>query len=107
MHWSHLLCSDRQDICDLQRNASASESCGRDESGRLADTRNLWMLMAAAQLLFGVGSVPMQPFGISYIDDFAAPGNSPLYIGERPRGESACLKFPRTVHRPHVNSFVQ
>nr|XP_057928377.1 solute carrier organic anion transporter family member 2A1 [Doryrhamphus excisus] len=68
------------DICDLQGNSSASESCGHDESRRLADTKTLWLLMAAAQLLFGVGSVPIQPFGISYIDDFAAPGNSPLYI---------------------------
>ncbi|XP_051233283.1 solute carrier organic anion transporter family member 2A1 [Dicentrarchus labrax] len=67
------------DICNLQGNSS-DPSCGRDETRRLADTNNLWLLMASAQLLFGVGSVPIQPFGISYIDDFAGPGNSPLYI---------------------------
>lgn len=71
---------NNHDICNLQGNSSAPESCGRDETQRLTETNNLWFFMASAQLLFGVGSVPIQPFGISYIDDFARPGNSPLYI---------------------------
>ncbi|XP_047443844.1 solute carrier organic anion transporter family member 2A1 isoform X2 [Mugil cephalus] len=72
--------NSRHDICEIQSNSSAPESCGRDETKHLTETNKLWLLMGSAQLLFGVGSVPIQPFGISYIDDFAGSGSSPLYI---------------------------
>ncbi|XP_062412166.1 solute carrier organic anion transporter family member 2A1 [Sardina pilchardus] len=72
--------ADRRDLCVPRLNSSSVDTCGQDDAKRLVDTSSLWLLMATAQLLFGIGSVPIQPFGISYIDDFAGPGNSPLYI---------------------------
>uniref|UniRef100_A0A8C2CNQ3 Solute carrier organic anion transporter family member n=1 Tax=Cyprinus carpio TaxID=7962 RepID=A0A8C2CNQ3_CYPCA len=68
------------DMCYLHVNATGAESCGQEDSRKLVDTSKFWVLMATAQLLFGIGSVPIQPFGISYIDDFAGVGNSALYI---------------------------
>ncbi|NXF25859.1 SO2B1 protein, partial [Rhodinocichla rosea] len=45
------------------------------------ENHEVLLVMFVAQALLGVGGVPIQPFGISYIDDFASQRNSPLYLG--------------------------
>nr|XP_057944015.1 solute carrier organic anion transporter family member 2B1 isoform X1 [Doryrhamphus excisus] len=57
---------------------TSSQDCGRQESP--ADN-GIYPLLLLAQLLLGIASVPIQPFGISYIDDHASKKNSPLYLG--------------------------
>ncbi|NXM92235.1 SO2B1 protein, partial [Oenanthe oenanthe] len=45
------------------------------------ESHEVLLVMFMAQALLGIGGVPIQPFGISYIDDFASERNSPLYLG--------------------------
>ncbi|XP_058694919.1 solute carrier organic anion transporter family member 2B1 isoform X1 [Poecile atricapillus] len=45
------------------------------------ENHEVLLVMFMAQALLGIGGVPIQPFGISYIDDFASERNSPLYLG--------------------------
>ncbi|KAG6929023.1 solute carrier organic anion transporter family member 2B1 [Chelydra serpentina] len=45
------------------------------------ENREVLLILFIGQTLLGIGGVPIQPFGISYIDDFASERNSPLYLG--------------------------
>ncbi|XP_044133989.1 solute carrier organic anion transporter family member 1C1-like [Bufo gargarizans] len=41
---------------------------------------NVWIYVLVGNMLRGIGEAPITPLGISYIDDFAEPKNTPLYI---------------------------
>ncbi|XP_069618866.1 solute carrier organic anion transporter family member 1C1 [Ranitomeya imitator] len=42
---------------------------------------SLWIFILFGNLLRGVGEAPIQPLGISYIDDYASEDNAAFYIG--------------------------
>uniref|UniRef100_A0A8D2LP84 Solute carrier organic anion transporter family member n=1 Tax=Varanus komodoensis TaxID=61221 RepID=A0A8D2LP84_VARKO len=75
------LSSNATDMCPAkQGDAAASSSFGECAESRREDQMVLGVLLFG-QTLLGLGGVPIQPFGISYIDDYASKSNSPLYVG--------------------------
>ncbi|KAM3837599.1 solute carrier organic anion transporter family member 2B1, partial [Vipera latastei] len=69
--------SNSSDICLPHRKGPVTDVC----TGRQRESDVVLMLLLFGQTLLGIGGVPIQPFGISYIDDYASATNSPLYIG--------------------------
>lgn len=74
--------SSSASLC-LQRSPSEDSVHPNANCANHTETQHLTVvgIMLMAQTLLGMGVVPIQPFGISYIDDFAHDSNSPLYLG--------------------------
>ena len=44
---------------------------------------SMWIYVLLGNVLRGIGETPVQPLGISYIDDFATEENAALYVGKK------------------------
>uniref|UniRef100_A0A1A8NPK9 Solute carrier organic anion transporter family member n=2 Tax=Nothobranchius rachovii TaxID=451742 RepID=A0A1A8NPK9_9TELE len=64
---------------DLTQDAAPpqvpSTSCDGDSN------LSMWIYVLLGNVLRGIGETPVQPLGISYIDDFASEENAALYVG--------------------------
>ncbi|XP_053722349.1 solute carrier organic anion transporter family member 3A1-like isoform X1 [Synchiropus splendidus] len=70
---------DGRDVCS---NASRSENPDAGfNCGNRANTNMMYLLLIGAQVLLGIGATPVQPLGVSYIDDHVHRKDSSLYIG--------------------------
>ncbi|KAM9409011.1 solute carrier organic anion transporter family member 3A1-like isoform 2-T2 [Pholidichthys leucotaenia] len=70
---------DGRDVCS---NVSRSENGDSGfKCGNRANTNMMYLLLIGAQVLLGIGATPVQPLGVSYIDDHVHRKDSSLYIG--------------------------
>ncbi|EOA95630.1 Solute carrier organic anion transporter family member 2B1, partial [Anas platyrhynchos] len=72
--------SNTTDLCQpegLESQGNLSDTVCAPHTAR--ENHEVLLVMFIAQALLGIGAI--QPFGISYIDDFASEQNSPLYLG--------------------------
>ncbi|XP_066502050.1 solute carrier organic anion transporter family member 2B1 [Hoplias malabaricus] len=67
------------DVSGLCKDLQASNQTCPDNEGHAPHA--VFPILLLGQLLLGIGGVPIQPFGISYIDDYANKKNSPFYLG--------------------------
>nr|XP_055036197.1 solute carrier organic anion transporter family member 2B1 [Misgurnus anguillicaudatus]XP_055036198.1 solute carrier organic anion transporter family member 2B1 [Misgurnus anguillicaudatus] len=62
----------------IATNEASNQTCDREKRDAHL---GVYPVLLMGQLLLGIGGVPIQPFGISYIDDYSKRRNSPFYLG--------------------------
>ncbi|XP_040894667.1 solute carrier organic anion transporter family member 3A1 [Toxotes jaculatrix] len=69
-----------RDVCS---NTSSSDAQLAEDAlcANKANTNMMYLLLIGAQVLLGIGATPVQPLGVSYIDDHVKKKDSSLYIG--------------------------
>ncbi|XP_075998525.1 solute carrier organic anion transporter family member 3A1 isoform X2 [Genypterus blacodes] len=71
--------SDRgRDVCSNNSKLTEAEDIVCPNK---ANTNMMYLLLIGAQVLLGIGATPVQPLGVSYIDDHVKKKDSSLYIG--------------------------
>ncbi|XP_078730818.1 solute carrier organic anion transporter family member 3A1 isoform X2 [Lampetra fluviatilis] len=76
----------RSDVCrpNVTGETEAAAKFARDRMCVTSDPEStdfLYLLLIGAQMLLGVGATPVQPLGVSYIDDHVSKRDSSVYIG--------------------------
>uniref|UniRef100_A0A8C4EQU3 Solute carrier organic anion transporter family member n=1 Tax=Dicentrarchus labrax TaxID=13489 RepID=A0A8C4EQU3_DICLA len=69
-----------RDVCTNTSSREAQEAENRVCANK-ANTNMMYLLLIGAQVLLGIGATPVQPLGVSYIDDHVKKKDSSLYIG--------------------------
>ena len=70
-----------RDVCSNASSGDAQRAEDRVCANK-ANTNMMYLLLIGAQVLLGIGATPVQPLGVSYIDDHVKKKDSSLYIGE-------------------------
>nr|XP_034368145.1 solute carrier organic anion transporter family member 1B2-like [Arvicanthis niloticus] len=69
--------------CLINQMASLNETSSEIvEKDCVKESRSFtWIYVFMGNMLRGIGESPIVPLGVSYIDDFAKEGHSPMYLG--------------------------
>ncbi|XP_039249918.2 solute carrier organic anion transporter family member 2A1-like [Styela clava] len=69
-------------MCKMDGNQKQTNvTCNAAEDDSSAPANNLYILIVVGMALSGIGAAPLQPLGMSYIDDHSTSKKSPVYIG--------------------------
>ncbi|KAG7216058.1 hypothetical protein INR49_007810 [Caranx melampygus] len=85
--------TNQYEIGEIRRTDVGRDECANTSSkdaqqaeefvcSNKANTNMMYLLLIGAQVLLGIGATPVQPLGVSYIDDHVKKKDSSLYIGE-------------------------